>query len=81
MPSLTHFSAYHFAPLTHLGPLSERLLTLCKRWHLRGTVLLSPEGLNLFVTGERGQIYSLHTELRSITALESLESLALMMMS
>lgn len=56
MPRVTNIAACQFAPLSDLKPLREQLLTLCKAWNLRGTILLSTEGINLFVAGERPQI-------------------------
>ena len=55
MNKIVNIAAYKFVPLTELRPLRTRLLALCKSWELKGTILLSAEGINLFVAGERGE--------------------------
>ena len=72
MPAIQNIAAYKFASLAILKPLRERLLALCKAWNLKGTILLSTEGINLFVAGPPPQIELLLTELRSIPGLEKL---------
>jgi RluA family pseudouridine synthase len=73
MPRFSNIAAYKFAPLTDIGPLRGRLLGLCKSWSLRGTILLSPEGINLFVAGAPENFDRLLVELRSIPGLADLE--------
>jgi RluA family pseudouridine synthase len=73
MNSIKNIAAYKFTPLADLGPLRGRLLGLCKGWHLRGTILLSPEGINLFVAGEPEKVDCLLAELRSLPGLADLE--------
>ena len=70
--SITNIAAYHFAELTDLKSLRQRLLGLCKAWGLKGTILISTEGVNLFVAGGASEIDLLLAELRSIPGLESL---------
>lgn len=72
MPTTINLAAYHFAELTNLKPLRARLRDLCMGWKLRGTILLSTEGINLFVAGEQASIDLLLGEMRSITGLENL---------
>ncbi len=72
MPTVTNISTYKFAPLTDLKPLRARLLELCKGWRLKGTILLSTEGINLFVAGDEASIHNLLAELRQIPGLETL---------
>ncbi|MBX7158452.1 MAG: sulfurtransferase [Verrucomicrobiae bacterium] len=72
MPVITNIAAYQFATLADLKPLRERLLAQCKAWKLKGTILLSPEGINLFVAGEKMPIEQLLTLLRAIPGLEKL---------
>ena len=69
MPEITNIAAYQFATLTDLPALRERLLSQCRAWGLRGTILLSPEGINLFVAGGEKQIDALLAEVRSIPGL------------
>lgn len=73
MATFTNIAAYKFVPLTDLGPLRGRLLKLCKEWQLRGTILLSPEGINLFVAGAREKIDLLLAELRSLPGMANFE--------
>ena len=72
MPAVTNIAAYKFAALTELKSLRERLTAQCKEWGLRGTILLSTEGVNLFVAGARADVDRLLSELRSIPGLEGL---------
>ncbi len=72
MAGFTNIAAYQFARLDALKPLRERLLAQCKAAGLKGTILLSSEGINLFVAGERPAIDALVTELRAIPGLEAL---------
>lgn len=69
---ITNIAAYKFAPLAGLKPLRERLLAKCKAWKLKGTILLSTEGVNLFVAGGDAEIEQLLVELRAIPGLEEL---------
>lgn len=75
MPSarIVNIAAYRFAPLDDLRNRREALLRHCKEAGLKGTILLSPEGINLFVAGEAGAIDGLLAELRAIPGLETLE--------
>ncbi len=72
MPPIVNIAAYKFAELSDLKPLRERLIAHCKAAGLKGTILLSTEGINLFVAGEREAIDALLIELRRIPGLESL---------
>lgn len=72
MPSFLNIAAYKFVPLEDLKSLRERLLVSCREWGLKGTILLSPEGINLFVAGEAGSVENLLTLLRSLPGLEDL---------
>lgn len=72
MPVFTNIAAYRFAPLTELETLREELLVLCQEADMRGTILLSPEGINLFVAAERRDIDRLLDRLRRLPGLEGL---------
>jgi UPF0176 protein len=69
---ILNIAAYKFVSLPELRSLRARLLALCKSWELKGTILLSAEGINLFVAGERGKIELLLVELRNVPGLEDL---------
>lgn len=73
MAIYTNISTYRFAHLTHLKPLREMLLEKCKGWGLKGTILLSTEGINMFVAGPREKIDLLMQEIWKIPGLEGLE--------
>jgi RluA family pseudouridine synthase len=72
VPAVTNISTYRFAELTGLKDLREDLKVLCKAWGLKGTILLSTEGINLFVAGAAESIDRLLARLRAIRGLEDL---------
>lgn len=72
MSAVTNISTYRFAELTGLKELRDELTTKCKSWDLKGTILLSTEGINLFVAGAAESIGRLLERLRSIPGLEDL---------
>jgi RluA family pseudouridine synthase len=74
MQPIVNIAAYRFLPLSDLKPLRASLQRQCKDWGLKGTILLSPEGINLFVAGAREQVEQLLTELRRLPGLESLQA-------
>lgn len=73
MAVVTNISSYLFASLDGLKPLRERLATACHAWGLKGTILLSTEGINLFVAGPAAEINHLMSLLRSVPGLERLQ--------
>jgi UPF0176 protein len=72
MPPVTNISTYRFAALSDLKPLREQLLARCREWNLKGTILLSTEGINMFVAGDRARIDDLLAEVRKVPGLEGL---------
>jgi predicted sulfurtransferase len=73
MPVFTNIAAYKFTALTDLKPLRERLLAQCKEWQLKGSILLSTEGINLFVAGTPDRITQLLAGLRAVPGLADLD--------
>jgi len=71
--TIVNIAAYKFLPLTDLRSRRTRLQSICKDAHLKGTILLSHEGINLFVAGEAPGIEQLLAELRSWQGLEDLQ--------
>ncbi|MEW4456257.1 sulfurtransferase [Bremerella sp. JC817] len=69
-----NISSYLFASLSDLKPLRDSLRRLCRRLDLRGTILLSTEGINLFVAGPAESIEKLLAALRKVPGLEKLEA-------
>lgn len=73
MSKFSNIASYKFTPLSDLRSHRARLLALCKSWELKGTILLSTEGINLFVAGAPEKIALLLAELRSIAGLADLD--------
>ncbi len=71
--AVTNISTYCFAELSGIKELRAELTGLCKEWDLKGTILLSTEGINLFVAGDSASIGKLLEKLRGIPGLEGLE--------
>ncbi|HEY8681548.1 MAG TPA: sulfurtransferase [Rhodanobacter sp.] len=80
--SIVNISAYKFVSLDELPTLRERLHEHCSALALKGTILLAPEGINLFLAGTRAQIDDFIASLRQdprfadIVAKESLSDSA-----
>ena len=49
-------AAYRFLPLEKLKELRDELKELCRLLSLKGTILLAPEGLNVFVAGSQSSV-------------------------
>ena len=71
-PTVTNISTYLFAPLENLKGLRDHLRQVCRDWSLKGTILLSTEGINLFVAGPAERIDQLVTLLRAVPGLGGL---------
>ena len=65
MAEFINIAAYKFVELDRLAERKSHLLPLCKSLDLKGTILLSKEGINLFLAGRRKQIDQLLLQLRS----------------
>lgn len=63
--SILNISAYRFVSLDDLPALRERMLAQCDALALKGTILLAPEGINLFLAGPREAIDGFMDWLRS----------------
>lgn len=72
MATFTNISTYCFTELNGLKELREELLRKCREWELKGTILLSREGINLFVAGSDASIQALMDRLHQIPGLEGL---------
>ena len=75
MPPLPvlNIAAYKFVPLDDLGRRRRELREFCIDRQLRGTILLSEEGINLFVAGDDDGIEALVDCLQSDSAIGSLD--------
>lgn len=67
-----NISTYQFAPLEGLPELRERLLAACTAGALRGTILLSTEGINVFLAGRREAVMAVVDLIRTVPGLETL---------
>jgi RluA family pseudouridine synthase len=73
MKPIVNIAAYKFVSLSELKARRTRLQELCKNAALKGTILLSPEGINLFVAGLEKSTEQLLAELRSWPGLADLQ--------
>ena len=60
-----HIAAYRFVAVDDPAALAERLRASAEAKALRGTVLVAPEGLNLFLAGVPDAIAGFLAELRA----------------
>jgi UPF0176 protein len=72
MTAIRNIAGYRFVRLTELAPLRERLAALCRDAALKGTILLSAEGINLFVAGPPDSVDQLLVALRAIPGMADL---------
>ncbi|HSG73009.1 MAG TPA: pseudouridine synthase, partial [Planctomycetaceae bacterium] len=73
-PSIVNVAAYKFVALDELPARRAELKALTARLNLKGTILLSPEGINMFLAGERASIDEFLSALRSEPAFADLET-------
>jgi UPF0176 protein len=74
MSAITNAAAYQFVPLTDLPPLRAQLLSRANELGLKGTVLLSPEGINLFVAGAADDVDAFLATVRALPGLATLKA-------
>ncbi|MFM7658762.1 MAG: sulfurtransferase, partial [Burkholderiaceae bacterium] len=55
---IVNISAYKFITLDDIVELRPRFLQRCTALELKGTILLAPEGINMFLAGSRAAIDS-----------------------
>ena len=74
-PATTHvnIAAYKFITLDNLDDLRAQYQALCNELGLKGTVLLTPEGINMFVSGPRERIDQYLAWVRSDARLADLQ--------
>jgi len=71
--AFVHLAAYQFGTVNDLRDLRERLRQSCVEAALKGTILLSHEGINLFVAGSHEGIDQLLAEIRSLPGFETFD--------
>ena len=62
---ILNIAAYKFVRLDELAQRKQDLLARCEALQLKGSILLSHEGINMFLAGETDSIRTLLTELRA----------------
>lgn len=73
-PKFVNAAAYKFVELGDLPERRRAILARCREEGLRGTVLLSPEGINLFVAGPPEGVDRFLVWLRDLPGLADLEA-------
>lgn len=73
MGPILNIAAYKFVRLTGLPDLQAKLRTFSQERGLKGTILLSTEGINLFMAGDRPAVEALIALVRSLPGLAELE--------
>lgn len=53
---ITNLAAYHFVPITDADALVECLRDRCRLLDLKGSILIAPEGINIFLAGAAASI-------------------------
>lgn len=74
MEPIINIAGYHFAPVENLAEYKKKLEELCLSLSLKGTILLSLEGINFFVAGRASATHELLVELRKIPGFALLEA-------
>ncbi|MGY8769279.1 MAG: sulfurtransferase [Pirellulales bacterium] len=72
-PSIVNIAAYKFVSLNDLKKRRESLRLLCKELRIKGTILLSTEGINLFLAGTHTAVDQFLTTLTEDERLSDLE--------
>jgi UPF0176 protein len=76
-PNFVNIAAYKFVTFDNTEEMRPQYQALCKELALKGTILLTPEGINMFLSGTRANIDTYLTWLRSdarFTDIEAKES-------
>lgn len=71
---LTNIAAYHFAAVDDPPALADCIRGWAEAGALRGTVLVAPEGVNVFLAGADGAISDFLDRLRAVPGLAGLEA-------
>ena len=73
LPVYVNIAAYKFITLENIEDLRPQYQELCARLGLKGTILLTPEGINMFLSGTRANIDEYLKWVRSDARLADLE--------
>ncbi len=71
--SVTNIAAYRFVTIDDCAALKDQYAALTARLELRGTILLAPEGINLFLAGSDAAIQAFLVELRADPRFSAIE--------
>lgn len=72
MSSIVNIAAYQFISLNELSELRAQLREQAAALHLKGTILLAHEGINLFLAGTRAQIDTFLAQLHAMPGFATL---------
>jgi UPF0176 protein len=70
--TFTNTAAYKFIRLADLPQLKQDLLVRCKTLHIKGTILLSPEGINLMLSAKGEAMAEIKAYLASLPEFQRL---------
>ena len=73
MKTILNIAAYKFVNLDHLPARRDHLKSHCTGLQLKGTILLAPEGINLFLAGANENIAALKAELYADSAFRDIQ--------
>lgn len=72
-PTIVNIAGYKFVALQELPTLQKELKSWCQQAGMKGTILLSPEGINLFLAASRTVVDDFLAMIRSYPAFADLE--------
>lgn len=64
-PRITNIAAYLFVTIEDISGLRSHWLATCQALALKGTILIAPEGINLFLAGRDADIQAFLSEVRA----------------
>jgi len=67
-----NISAYRFCELDQLEELRDQILAQCQKADLKGTIILAPEGINMFLAGPQATLHSFFSWLNQFPALANI---------
>ena len=73
MNTIHNIAAYKFVSLDNLPARRDDLKSRCAALQLKGTILLAPEGINLFLAGDEENIATFKAELRGDRAFAAIQ--------
>ena len=73
-PAFVNIAAYKFITFDNTEEMRPQYQALCKELELKGTILLTPEGINMFLSGTRANIDTYLAWLRSDVRFADIEA-------